>query len=236
MTWFSISEMTSGYGPTEVLHSLSLSVSRGERICILGRNGAGKSTLMKSIAGLAHQHGGAIIFEGRELTAMDTSRRARLGIGYVPQTRNIFPSLSVEQNLLTGLKGRHRSAIEEAYSMFPRLKERRASAGTSLSGGEQQMLAVARTLLGQPRLLLLDEPLEGLAPMICAELMQKFREIADRTGIAILLVEQKAEDALRFSSRALVLENGMLAHDGNSHELLNRSALLERYIGVSGAH
>ena len=151
----------------------------------------------------------------------------------MPQTRDIFASLSVEENLVTGLKGRHKRAIDEAYAMFPRLAERRHNGGSQLSGGEQQMLTVARTLLGQPRVLLLDEPLEGLAPIICQELMHTFERLARDTGVAVLLVEQKVGDALRFAHDAVVLERGEVVHQARCELLRTQPHVLERYVGVA---
>ena len=163
-------------------------------------------------------------------------QRAALGLGYVPQTRDIFPSLTVEENLLAGLKRRPRSALDEAYALFPRLAERRRNGGAQFSGGEQQMLSVARTLLGQPTLLLLDEPLEGLAPMIGMELMRAFEHLARDTGVAVLIVEQQVDEALLFAPRAMVLERGEVVHESESAALGQRKDLLERYVGVAGAH
>ena len=179
---------------------------------------------------------GQVRLDGQDITKWSARERAHAGIGYVPQTRDIFPSLTVEENLLAGLKGRPRSALDEAYALFPRLAERRQNGGQQLSGGEQQMLSVARTLLGKPRLLLLDEPLEGLAPIICIELMRAFEHLAQDTGVAVLLVEQKVDDALRFAPRAVVLERGEVVHESESAALSQRKDLLERYVGVAGAH
>ena len=230
-----IETVTSGYGPGTVVHGASLTVPAGGRVALIGRNGAGKTTLLKTVMGLATLHGGRVRLFDRDITRLSPRERAHAGLGYVPQTRDIFPSLSVEENLLAGLKGRPRSAVSEAYDLFPRLAERRHNGGHQLSGGEQQMLTVARTLLGQPRVLLLDEPLEGLAPIICQELMRTFDRLARATGVAVLLVEQKVEDALRFSEHAVVLERGEVVHAGGSQELCRRQDLLERYVGVAGA-
>lgn len=228
-----IDDLAAGYGPVQVLHGITLELGASGRLALIGRNGVGKSTLLKSIMGLADVKAGAIRFDGRDITRLSPRERALAGIGYVPQTRDIFPSLSVEENLVTGLKGRHRRCVDEAFALFPRLAERRRNGGNQLSGGEQQMLTVARTLLGQPRLLLLDEPLEGLAPIICTELMRAFERLATDTGVAVLLVEQKVSDALRFTSDAVVLERGEVVHRGGSDELRRRTDLLERYVGVA---
>ncbi|MDB5899093.1 MAG: transporter ATP-binding protein [Ramlibacter sp.] len=229
-----VERVTAGFGPTTILHGVDLSLAAGGRLALIGRNGVGKTTLLKAAMGLADVHEGCIRLFGEDITHLSPRQRALAGLGYVPQTRDIFPSLSVEENLLTGLKGRPRSAIGEAYELFPRLAQRRHNGGGQLSGGEQQMLTVARTLLGQPRVLLLDEPLEGLAPIICQELMRTFDQLARATGVAVLLVEQKVGDALRFSEEAVVLERGQMVHAGRSSELAQRPDLLERYVGVAG--
>lgn len=231
-----IENLTAGYGAIQVLHGVNLSLSSGGRLALIGRNGVGKTTLLKTVMGLADMKGGQIKFEGIDISKWSARERAQAGIGYVPQTRDIFPSLTVEENLLAGLKGRSRSAIDEAYELFPRLAERRKNGGQQLSGGEQQMLSVARTLLGKPRLLLLDEPLEGLAPIICIELMRAFENLAKSTGVAVLLVEQKVDDALRFAPQAMVFERGEVVHESDSAALSLRKDLLERFVGVAGAH
>jgi branched-chain amino acid transport system ATP-binding protein len=227
--------VTSGYGPVTIVHDATLELPAGGRVALIGRNGVGKTTLLKTIMGLASLQRGRVRLDGEDISKLSPRQRAHAGIGYVPQTRDIFPSLTVEENLLAGLKGRPRSAVSEAYDLFPRLAQRRDNGGNQLSGGEQQMLSVARTLLGQPRVLLLDEPLEGLAPIICQELMRTFDQLARATGVAVLLVEQKVEDALRFSEQAVVLERGEVVHSAPSAELARRQDLLERYVGVAGA-
>ncbi|OYZ97466.1 MAG: ABC transporter ATP-binding protein [Rhizobiales bacterium 17-65-6] len=231
-----IDNLTAGYGAIQVLHGVNLSLASGGRLALIGRNGVGKTTLLKAVMGLANVKAGQVRLDGQDITKWSARERAHAGIGYVPQTRDIFPSLTVEENLLAGLKGRPRSALDEAYALFPRLAERRQNGGQQLSGGEQQMLSVARTLLGKPRLLLLDEPLEGLAPIICIELMRAFEHLAQDTGVAVLLVEQKVDDALRFAPRAVVLERGEVVHESESAALSQRKDLLERYVGVAGAH
>jgi len=236
MSLLQVDAIDAGYGPVRVLHGVSLSLAAGARLALIGRNGVGKSTTLKAIMGLADLHGGRVRFDGIDISRLSPRERALAGLGYVPQTRDIFPSLTVEENLIAGLKGRPRSAIDEAYAMFPRLAERRRNGGTQLSGGEQQMLTVARTLLGQPRVLLLDEPLEGLAPIICHELMTGFERLARETGVAVLLVEQKVDDALNFASDAVVLDHGEVVHRSASLELLERPELLECHVGVAGAH
>ncbi|MEI7783406.1 MAG: ABC transporter ATP-binding protein [Betaproteobacteria bacterium] len=236
MALLEVSGLHAGYGPVQVLHGIDVSVEPGERLALIGRNGVGKTTLLKALMGLADVSGGVVRFEGRSLSQAGPGARALAGLGYVPQTRDIFPSLTVEENLIAGLKGRPVRCVQEAYDLFPRLAERRHNGGQQLSGGEQQMLTVARTLLGQPRLLLLDEPLEGLAPIICQELMAAFTQLAQSTGVAVVLVEQKVEAALRFAQQAIVLERGAIVHRDDCHSLSARPELLERYVGVAGTH
>ncbi|MGB3390018.1 MAG: ATP-binding cassette domain-containing protein, partial [Pseudaminobacter sp.] len=172
----------------------------------------------------------------KDLGSLESASRARSGLGYVPQARCIFPSLTVEENLLVGLKDRERTAIAEAYDMFPRLRERRRNFGSQLSGGEQQMLSTARTILGRPTVLLLDEPLEGLAPVICEELMAAFSKLAAAGDMTILLVEQRIQSALDFADHVLVLERGRIAWSGTPAELSADPATVERLLGVGGLH
>jgi branched-chain amino acid transport system ATP-binding protein len=227
--------LSAGYGPTRIIQGLSFNVEAGNRLAILGRNGMGKTTLLATLMGLATLHHGSVKVDDVEVTGRRTSARAHLGIGYVPQTRDVFRSLTVEENLSTGLKERPRSALDEAYAMFPRLGERRRNLGGQLSGGEQQMLSMARTLLGEPSILLLDEPLEGLAPVICDELMNMISELAASGKMTIVLVEQQIERALDFASRVIILERGRLAWEGASSELKSDRALVDRLLGV-GIH
>lgn len=233
MALLELHDVHAGYGPLTVLNHLTLNVEPGERLALLGRNGVGKSTTLKAVMGLCQLRSGRIVFDGHDLTRMSAHQRAHLGLGYVPQTRDVFPSLSVEENLVAGLKGRPRQAIDEAYAWFPRLKERRHNGGTQLSGGEQQMLSVARALLGQPRLLLLDEPLEGLAPLIRLELLETCQRLTEQTGIAVVIVEQQIDEALRYARRAVILDRGSVVHSGPSHALLNDRSTLDRHIGMA---
>jgi len=228
--------LSAGYGPTVVLEDLSFSVPAGSRLSILGRNGMGKTTLLASLMGMTRRYGGEIRVDGSDLAAFKSSERAMNGIGLVPQTRDIFRSLTVEENLLVGIKNRPRSVIEEAYDMFPRLKERRRNLGWQLSGGEQQMLSTARTILGRPSVLLLDEPLEGLAPVICDELMAAFSRLAASGEMTILLVEQRLESALDFADSVMILERGRIVWKGTSEALRSDHELVERYIGVGSLH
>ena len=229
-----VAALDAGYGSVHILHRVELRVEAGQRWAVLGRNGVGKTTLLKAIMGLADVTHGRIEWDGQDITKWTPRQRAMAGLGYVPQTRDIFPSLTVAENLLAGLKGRPQKYIQEAYELFPRLAQRRDNAGTQLSGGEQQMLSVARTLLGQPRLLLLDEPLEGLAPIICQELMHAFEQLARNQSVAVVLVEQKTDAALRFADQALILERGAVVHTGTSAQLKAQASLLERHVGLAG--
>lgn len=228
-----VSALEAGYGPLTVLHEVSFFVAPGERVCLLGRNGVGKSTTLKSIMNLTQHRGGSVSWLGRDITRSSTVERARMGIGYVPQTRDVFPSLTVEENLIAGLRNRPRSHVQKAYELFPRLYERRNNGGQALSGGEQQMLSVARTLLSEPQLLLLDEPLEGLAPIICEELMHAFDKLSREQHVAIVLVEQKVQEALKFAQRALVLDHGAVVYESGTAELVDSPAILDRYIAVA---
>jgi branched-chain amino acid transport system ATP-binding protein len=230
-----IQNLSAGYGPTRIIEGISFSVKAGDRLAVLGRNGMGKTTLLATLMGLTTRHGGEIRIGDQDVTAKRTSARADLGIGYVPQTRDIFASLTVEENLRTGLKGRPASALDEAYAMFPRLRERRGNYGKQLSGGEQQMLSMARTLLGKPSILLLDEPLEGLAPVICDELMALLAKLAATSEVTIILVEQQIERALDFASSVMVMERGRTSWSGTPDVLTADRALVDRLVGV-GIH
>jgi branched-chain amino acid transport system ATP-binding protein len=225
--------VVAGYGPMTVLDRLSLRVDSGERLAMIGRNGVGKTTALRAIMGLVPLRGGQVLFQGEDISALSPHQRAQRGLGYVPQTRDVFPSLTVEENLLAGLKRRPRSALDEAYAMFPRLAERRRNGGAQLSGGEQQMLSVARAMLGRPALILLDEPLEGLAPLIRQELLRAFREMSAQTGIAAVIVEQQIDEALRYAQRAVILDHGSVVHEADASALLDDTGTLERWVGVA---
>ena len=222
-------DVRAGYGESVVLDGISLSVGEARSLAILGRNGVGKSTLLLTIMGSTRLHRGVVSWKGQDISRLPPHRRARLGIGWVAQEREIFPSLDVEENLTVAARP-GAWTLERAYALFPRLKERRANLGNQLSGGEQQMLAIARALMTNPALLLLDEPLEGLAPIIVEELVRALRNIE---GTAMILVEQHAEIALLLTEQAVVIERGRIAHAGASTELLGNGALLERYVGVT---
>jgi branched-chain amino acid transport system ATP-binding protein len=227
-----IADLTAGYGRTEVISHVSFDVPAGSRTLVLGRNGVGKTTLLASLMGLCTRHGGTIRLGEEELSTRKTSRRAMLGMGYVPQTRDIFRSLTVEQNLSTGIRSGSDARVEEAYQIFPRLAERRRNLGGQLSGGEQQMLSIARTLLGRPSVLLLDEPLEGLAPIICDELMETIAKLCSSRAMTIILVEQQIERALAFGEHVLIIEKGRIAWEGTVAALKADHALIETYLGV----
>ena len=231
-----ISDLSAGYGPTRVLEGISFSAPAGRRIAVLGRNGMGKTTLFATLAGQTKRYGGKIRLGGEAIETIDSSSRALKGLGYVPQSRDVFPTLTVEENLFVGLKARPKSAIEEAYAMFPRLKERRKNLGSQLSGGEQQMLTTARTILGQPSVLLLDEPLEGLAPVICEELMAAFGTLAASGEMTILLVEQRIQSALDFADEVIILERGRIAWTGTPAALAADEHTVETLLGVGGLH
>jgi branched-chain amino acid transport system ATP-binding protein len=230
-----VAGLSAGYGPTQIVQNITFDVPAGGRLAILGRNGVGKTTLLATLMGLSTRHAGSVRIGDVELTRRRTSARALAGVGYVPQSRDVFASLTVEENLATGLKGCSRAALAEAYDMFPRLGERRRHLGGQLSGGEQQMLSMARTMLGRPSLLLLDEPLEGLAPVICDELMSMITRLASSGDVTVVLVEQQIERALDFADRVLVLERGREVWSGAPDALRADRALIERLLGV-GIH
>lgn len=231
-----IRNLSSGYGPTRVIEDVSFSVAAGSRLAVLGRNGMGKTSLFATLAGQTKRYGGEIRLGERDISALPSAARAIAGLGYVPQTRDIFPTLTVEENLFVGLKGRSKDALDEAYAMFPRLKERRRNLGSQLSGGEQQMLSTARTILGQPAVLLLDEPLEGLAPVICEELMAAFSRLAQTGDMTILLVEQRIQSALDFADHVIIMERGRIAWRGTPVELSADKQAVEELLGVGGLH
>jgi branched-chain amino acid transport system ATP-binding protein len=221
-------DIRAGYGDAVVLDGVSLALAEGASLAVLGRNGVGKSTLLLTVMGYTRLHKGDVLWRGRSLARVAPHRRARLGIGWAAQEREIFPSLTVEENLCVAARPGDWN-LPKVYRLFPRLQERRANKGNQLSGGEQQMLAIARALMINPALLLLDEPLEGLAPIIVEELAQALRNLA---GVAMILVEQHAEIALSLTQEALVIERGRIAHRAPSPALLANEALLERYVGV----
>jgi branched-chain amino acid transport system ATP-binding protein len=224
-------ELTAGYGESVVLEAVSLHVAEGECLAVLGRNGVGKTTLMLTLMGLARLRGGTVLWDGTDISRLATSERSRAGLGWVPQERDIFPSLSVEENLRVAARP-GRIDLEAVYGLFPRLRERRRNPGDKLSGGEQQMLAIGRTLMTNPRLLLLDEPWEGLAPVIVDELEDTLARLRTEFRFAIVLVEQHAEDALRLSDRAIVLDRGRVVLEDRSAALLAEFDRVRQWIVV----
>jgi branched-chain amino acid transport system ATP-binding protein len=223
------------YGLAHVLQGVSLEVGQGEIVALLGRNGAGKSTTLKSIIGLTPPKRGRVLFEDRELVGAPTHQIARLGVGYVPEERRIFPQLSVLENLRVAMLA-HKlddpaAALDGVYAMFPRLRERLGQAGRSLSGGEQQMLALARALISKPRLLLIDEPTQGLAPNLVASIAGSLVAIKQQ-GLAVLLVEQNARIALEVADRAYVIDQGVIQFGGTASELRTNDAVQRQFLTV----
>ncbi|HEU4440908.1 MAG TPA: ABC transporter ATP-binding protein [Burkholderiales bacterium] len=217
-----------GYGEAVVLDDVALEVPRNGSLAVLGRNGVGKSTLLLTIMGYTRLQHGSLFFEGKDITALPPHRRAQLGIGWVAQEREVFPSLSVEENLSVAARP-GRWQLDTVYALFPRLKERKANMGNQLSGGEQQMLAIARALMTNPALLLLDEPLEGLAPIIVDELASSLKHLS---GMAMILVEQHTDIALELTQDAVLIERGRIAHRARSADLARDEATLERLVGL----
>ncbi|HEX2354051.1 MAG TPA: ABC transporter ATP-binding protein [Xanthobacteraceae bacterium] len=226
-----LDDVRAGYGDAVVLDGITLGVPQRRSLAVLGRNGVGKSTLLLTIMGLTRVNRGAVLWRGRDITRAAPHWRARNGLAWVAQEREIFPSLSVEENLMVASRA-GRWDLEAVYRLFPRLNERRASRGNHLSGGEQQMLAIARALMTNPMLLLLDEPLEGLAPIIVEELTAAIRRMTADEGTAFVLVEQHAEVALSLTDEAVVLERGSIVHRARSQDLLKDEATLDRLIGL----
>ena len=214
-----VERLSAGYGETVVLEDVRLSLPERGSLAVLGRNGVGKTTLLATIMGHTTFHAGRILFNQKPVEALPVYERSRRGIGYVPQERLIFPSLSVHENLTVAARPGRWDA-ERVYELFPRLKERRAAMGNQLSGGEQQMLAIGRALMGNPTLLLLDEPLEGLAPIIVEMLLSSLKKLISEESLAVILVEQHARVALSVTDNALVLNRGRVAHYGPSAALL----------------
>jgi branched-chain amino acid transport system ATP-binding protein len=229
-----IEGLRAGYGEAVVLPAMSLRLAEGHVLALLGRNGTGKTTLINSIVGVTRRFGGSIAVGGRDITAMRPDQRARAGIGWVPQERNIFRSLTVEENM-TAVAQPGYWTVDRVYEMFPRLKERRGNFGNQLSGGEQQMLAIGRALTLNPKVLLLDEPTEGLAPIIVEELLRALGTITRAGGTCSVIVEQNAQKILQLADRVVILERGTIVHDAASADLKADPAVLERYLGVSGA-
>jgi branched-chain amino acid transport system ATP-binding protein len=228
-----LERVSAGYGETVVLEAVSLDLAPGDTLAVLGRNGVGKTTLLATIMGHTRLHGGGIRFAGREISALPAYRRARLGIGFVPQEREIFPSLTVEENLQVAARP-GRWPLTRVYEFFPALAERRRHRGNQLSGGEQQMLAIGRALIGNPSLLLMDEPLEGLAPVIVDALLAGLDRLKREDDLALLLVEQHASLALELATRAIILDRGLIVFSGPSRELLDDPQRQNSLIGIAG--
>ena len=224
--------LRSGYGEAVVVQGISLAVEQGQSLALLGRNGTGKTTLLNTLVGVTRRHAGRITLGGQDITALPPHLRAAAGIGWVPQERNIFKSLTVHENL-TAVARPGLWTVARAYEMFPRLAERKANMGNQLSGGEQQMLAVARALVLNPRLLLLDEPLEGLAPIIVEELLRSIARVVRDEGMSAIIVEQNPRLILPITQRAVVLDRGAVVHEGSSDELLNDRERLDRWLAVA---
>ena len=225
------------YGKSHILHGVSMEVGRGEVVGLLGRNGVGKSTTLKAVAGLVHPSRGEVRFEGRPITRSPAHRVARLGIGYVPEDRRIFPLLTVTENLRTGLDrhgvtaARKKELLQKVYEYFPVLAERRGQAGGTLSGGEQQMLAIARAMMLEPQIILLDEPTEGLMPLMVAQI-REIIGVLHREQVAVLLVEQNVPLTLEASQRIYILEKGVVRHHAPAAELQVNDAVIHQYLGI----
>jgi branched-chain amino acid transport system ATP-binding protein len=232
MSLLEVTRLNTYYGDSHILFDVSLHVERNEVVALLGRNGAGKSTTLKSLMGVVAPRHGSILFDGAEIAGMKSHAIARAGMQLVHEDRRIFGSLNVEENLvLAALTAENRWPLERIYEMFPRLRERRGSRGTDLSGGEQQMLAISRALIRDPKIILLDEPFEGLAPVIVRDLVKACRDLAD-AGQTIVLVEQNLGAALTLAHRAYIINNGHIAHEASTSEIKARPKVLERYLGV----
>ena len=232
MNGLMLQSVSAGYGDTVVLEGISLDLSPGRTLAVLGRNGVGKTTLLATIMGHTRLHGGSIRFADREIAVLPSHRRARLGIGFVPQEREIFPSLTVEENLTVAERPGQWS-LARVYDFFPSLTERRRNYGNQLSGGEQQMLAIGRALMGNPTLLLMDEPLEGLAPVIVDALLAGLDRLKRENDLALLLVEQHAQLALELAPDAIVLDRGQIVYAGVSRNLLHDSERIATLMGVA---
>jgi len=226
-----LDNVRAGYGETVVLEDIRLALAPSETMSIIGRNGVGKSTLLATIMGHTTLHSGRVSLHGKDISSLATYRRVTAGLGYVPQEREIFPSLTLRENLEVAARP-GTWTMETVYELFPRLAERAENRGNQLSGGEQQMLAIGRALIGNPSVLLMDEPSEGLAPVIVEELARAVKRLSQSSGLAIILVEQNSRLALDIAPRALVMDRGRIVFDGPSETLRNDPAKLEQFIGV----
>jgi branched-chain amino acid transport system ATP-binding protein len=235
----SVNNLSAGYGEAVILQQISFQMKAGETLALLGRNGTGKTSLIDTLAGATRQHQGEIILDGIALHKLPSYKRANAGIGWVPQERSIFKSLTVHENLtaVARLPAKSGAGVhwtpERVYQLFPRLAERKLNLGTQLSGGEQQMLAVGRALVTNPRLLLLDEPLEGLAPIIVEELLKAISRLTRVEGLSAIIVEQHPQAILAISDQAIVLDQGQVVHSSSAESLLQQSDVLAKLLGVS---
>ena len=227
-----VESLRAGYGSAVVVQDVELRLAAGESLALLGRNGTGKTTLLATLVGLTRRFAGRIVLDGRELAGLPPHRRVAAGIGWVPQERNIFRSLTTHENL-TAVARPGPWTAERVYAMFPRLAERRRNLGNQLSGGEQQMLAIGRALVLNPKLMLLDEPLEGLAPIIVEELLRSIARLVRDEGMSAIIVEQNPRLILPITQRAVVLDRGTVVHEGDSATLLAEPSRLERWLAVS---
>jgi branched-chain amino acid transport system ATP-binding protein len=232
MTLLTVENLNSYYGDSHILFDIALKVEAHEVVALLGRNGAGKTTTLKSLMGDVKPKSGRIVLDGKDIAGLPPHAIAKAGMQLVPEERRIFGSINVEENLvLAGLTAQDRWPLDRIWQMFPRLQERRTSRGTDLSGGEQQMLAIARALIRSPKIVLLDEPFEGLAPIIVHELVRVCTELA-ASGLTIVVVEQNIAAALNLATRAYVLNNGHIVHEGPTSELKEDKSILRRHLGV----
>jgi branched-chain amino acid transport system ATP-binding protein len=232
MSLLEVNGLNSYYGDSHILFDVSIRVEQNEVVALLGRNGAGKSTTLKSLMGVVQPSSGSITFDGHDIAGQKSHIIAQAGVQLVHEDRRIFGSLNVEENLiLAGLTASNRWPLDRIYEMFPRLKERRGSRGTDLSGGEQQMLAIARALVRDPKIILLDEPFEGLAPVIVRDLMKACRDLA-AAGQTIVLVEQNLAATLALAQRVYIINNGHIVHEGPAEEIKKQPEILHRHLGV----
>jgi branched-chain amino acid transport system ATP-binding protein len=228
-----VTGLTAQIDKVPILRGVNLTVNDGDTVALLGRNGVGKTSTLRAILGLLRRTGGSVVYDGKPLNAVAPHKLAAMGIGYVPQGRGIFPLLTVEENLLLGVKHKPNPAIiDEVFTRFPRVRERLRQPAGTLSGGEQQMLAIARCLLMEPKLIILDEPTEGIMPKLVSQIRHEIAEIAKR-GISVLLVEQNLRTALRLANRVYLMERGQIVHEGTASHLQAAPEIVHRYLGVS---
>lgn len=236
MAMLEVKKLNAWYGASHVLHGVSFSVEPGEIVALVGRNGAGKTTTIRTVMGLMQRASGDVAFDGREIMPLAAHERFRIGLAYVPEERRIVPGLTVRENLRLGLLAsdsniNERAAIDEIAEIFPRLKERLNQQGSTMSGGEQQMLAIARAMIAKPKMILFDEPSEGIMPVLVEEMGVLFRRLRD-SGVTLLLVEQNVEWALRLASRAIIIDQGEIVYESSSAALLADKDIQDRYCAV----